>query len=142
MADGWRAARSASAPITTRPMGFIRASEVQPHRELHDARWTRRARNADRGAEVRVDLHAVGVESRRAIDVLELDLVEQIVDLRADLRRAAAAEVHILEHGEVRVDEPRLAHDVARRGGAVGAARGPRERRRVEEPRLGIAAAG
>src|SRR5438093_13609004 len=93
---------------TTRPNRFIRASEVQSDRELHDARWTRRVRNADRGAEVRVDLHAVGVEPRRAIDVLELDLVEQIVDLRAELRRAVAAEIHVLEHGEVRVDEPRL----------------------------------
>src|SRR5207249_986869 len=142
MADGWRASTIASAPTATRPNCFIRTSEIQPDRELHDSRRTRRVADADRGAEVRVDLHAVGVEPRRAIDVLELDLVEQIVDLRAELRGAAAAEIHVLEDREVRVDEPRLAHDVARRVRAVGAARRPRERRRVEGPRLGIAVVG
>src|SRR4051794_29247154 len=68
---------------------FMIVSESQTHRELHDARRPRRAGDADRRPEVRVDLRPGRVEARRPIDVLELDLVEQIVDLGAELRRFA-----------------------------------------------------
>src|SRR5258708_29020357 len=65
---------------------LMAASEIQTHGQLDDARRARRAGDADRRAEVRVDLRTCRVEPCRAVDVLELDLVEQIVDLGAELR--------------------------------------------------------
>src|SRR5712691_5014722 len=81
------ASAMSATPANTRKR--IRSSEVQPHRQLDDARRARRVGDADRGP-------------------------------------------------EVRVDEPWLFHDVARRV-AVTAARRTREGRRVEEARERIA---
>src|ERR1051325_8632660 len=74
------ATSAASAALTLRAR-IMFASEVQPQRQLGDPRRSRRVRDADRGAEVRVDLIAGGVEPHGAIDVLELHRVEEIVDL-------------------------------------------------------------
>src|SRR5712691_8269639 len=84
------ASAMSATPANTRKR--IRSSEVQPHRQLDDARRARRVGDADRGPEVRVDLRAGGVEPRGAIDVLELHLIEQIVDFHAQLRGPAAAQ--------------------------------------------------
>src|SRR5262249_1987844 len=117
-------------------------SEVQPQRQLDDARRARRVRDADRRPEVRVDLVAGGIEPRRPIDVLELDLVEEVVGLDAELRGQVVAEAHVLEDREVRVDDARLLDRIAWRRRAVLTARRPRERRGVEETGERIAAAG
>src|SRR5262245_30359780 len=141
-APGWTTKNPKAATIAkAQNARFIWTSEIHSHRELNDPRRPRRVRDADRRAEVRVDLHAVRVEPSRAVDVLELDRVEQIVDLRAELRRDAGAELHVLEHREIRVDQARFLHDVAGRI-AVIAARGPPERRGIEEPGERVAAAG
>src|SRR5580765_9069861 len=110
---------------------FIHLSEVQSYRKLHDARRPGGIGDPDHGPEVGVDLRARGVEPRRAVDVLELHLVEEIVDLGAELCGPASAEAHVLEHREVRVVHARLADGVARRV-AVAAFGGTPERRGIE----------
>src|SRR5262245_44874966 len=84
---------SATPAVRARVMS---ASEIQPQRQLGDPRRSRRVRDADRGAEVRVDLITGRVEPHRAIDVLELHRVEEIVDLDAELCRQTIAEAHVL----------------------------------------------
>src|SRR5262252_5862912 len=121
--------------------GRMSTSESDARRQLNHTRRPRRIRNADCGAEIRVDLTAVHVEPCRAVDVLEFYLVEQVVDLGAELQRARPGDYDVLEDCEVGVDDSRLPDDVARRI-AVAAAGRPCERRRVEEAGQRITAAG
>src|SRR5262249_44830550 len=66
-----------------------RGSEVHTERQLDDPRRPSGVADPERGPEGRAHLFAGRVESRRAIDVLELRLVEEIVGLDAELCRTA-----------------------------------------------------
>src|SRR5262245_54480154 len=135
---------SAAAPtvsaIATVIRGRMSTSESDARRQLNHTRRPRRIRNADRRAEIRVDLRAVHVEPRSPVDVLEFHLVEQVVDFRAELQRAGPGEHDVLEDREVGVDDTGLPHDVARSIAVTAAGRSP-ERCRVEEAGQRIAAA-
>ena len=94
---GEAAAPTTSATAPTSDVAGCAAIRRRTAPILYYTRRPRRRRDADSGAEVRVDLHPGGVEARRPIDVLELRVVEDVVALEPELQPSCPAEREVLE---------------------------------------------
>src|SRR5262249_24545834 len=127
--------------------------EVESDRSLHDAGGA----GGDGGSESRIRLlerrradvgqragsfrirRAGGVDDRTGchagIDVAEIRVVENIVDLPAELQRALLAELEILEEREIVVEDRRHPHRVARHVADLSRRKRFRKTRDVESSR-------
>src|SRR5829696_2163397 len=103
--------------------------KAEADRALHDARRP----GLGRLAKARVDHLPLRVGLRVGIDLGPVHLVQQVVDLPAQLDPPRTAHREVLEHRHVGVDDPRHLEERARRVADVAAPGEPAERRRVEE---------
>src|SRR5262245_45777185 len=124
-ARGWTI-RNAKAAKIAKTLLMV-CSKAEPCRQLNLPRCGGRRVDAVRRAERRLRLLARGVEHRRAIDVDELHLVQQIVDLAAELERPCAAGFEVLEDRQVPVVGAWPLHRVPGRVAVIAATRRPLE---------------